>query len=69
MSYDEHDAAMDEFYDRISEELYPDHKEQAIDEFIEERMCSYYLENPNIVQAPMDSYCQGRSENALTFPA
>jgi len=56
MSYDEHDAAMDEFYDRISEELYPEHKEQAIDEFIEERMCSYYLENPNIVQAPMDSY-------------
>lgn len=56
MSYDEQDAAMDDFYDRMSEELYPDHKEQAIDEFIEERMQSYYLQNPNIIQTPIDCY-------------
>lgn len=56
MSYDEHDAAMDEFYDRISEELYPEHKKQAIDEFIEGRMQSYFLKNPKIIQAPIDSY-------------
>jgi len=56
MSYDEHDAAMDEFYDRMSEELYPEHKEQAIDEFIEERMQSYYLKNPNVLQIPIDCY-------------
>ena len=56
MSYDEQDAAMDAFYEQISQELYPEHKEQAIDEFIEERMRSYYLKNPNIIQAPIDSY-------------
>ena len=56
MSYDEHDAAMDEFYDRMSEELYPGHKEQAIDEFVEERMHSYYLQNPNLIQPPIDCY-------------
>ena len=43
MSYDESDAAWDEFYDRMSEELYPDHKDQAITEFTEERLQSYYL--------------------------
>ena len=56
MSYDEQDAAMDAFYEQISQELYPEHKEQAIDEFIEERMRSYYLKNPNIIQAPINSY-------------
>jgi len=56
MSYDEHDAAMDAFYDRMSEELYPDHKEQAIGEFIEERMQSYFLKNPTIIRPPIDCY-------------
>jgi len=49
MSIDEYDVAMDDFYDRISEELFPEHKEIAIQEFIEERMQSYYLKNPNII--------------------
>jgi hypothetical protein len=56
MSYDEHDAAMDAFYERMSDELYPEHKEQAIDEFIEERMHSFYLKNSNIIQPPIDCY-------------
>jgi hypothetical protein len=38
MSYDENDAAMDEFYDQISRELYPDHRDQAISEFTQERL-------------------------------
>ena len=37
MSYDENDAARDAFYDQISDELFPEHKEIAIDQFIEER--------------------------------
>ena len=56
MSYTEQDAAMDEFYDQISEELYPDHKEQAIEEFIKERMLSFYFKNPKIIQPAMDCY-------------
>lgn len=54
MSIDEHDVAMDEFYDRMSEELFPEHKEIAIEEFIEERMQSFYLKNPNIINTPME---------------
>ncbi len=54
MSTDMYDVAMDDFYERISEELYPEHQELAIDEFIEKRMHSYYLENPNIIKAPME---------------
>lgn len=59
MSYDEHDAAMDDFYDRISEELFPEHKEIAIEQFIEERMQSYFLTNPNIIDIPMK--CSNRA--------
>lgn len=54
MSYDENDAAMDEFYDRVSDELFPEHKEIAIEEFIEERMQSYFLQNPNIIAPAID---------------
>jgi hypothetical protein len=43
MSYDERYAAMDEMYERIGEELYPEHRVQAIGEFTAERLSSYYL--------------------------
>jgi hypothetical protein len=55
MSYDEHDAAMDDFYDRMSEELFPEHKEIAIEQFIEERMQSYFLKNPNVIHPAIES--------------
>ncbi len=56
MSMTEYEATIENFYERISDELYPNHKEQAVDEFIEERMYSYYIANPNIIQAPLDCY-------------
>ena len=56
MSYDENDAALDEFYDRISEELYPEHREQAIDEFVSEKMQSFYLNNPYLLTVPQECY-------------
>lgn len=44
MSYDEHDAAaMDEFYERISQELYPEHKLQAIDEFSPRNLSARFM--------------------------
>jgi hypothetical protein len=48
MSYDEFDAARDEMYTRLSEELYPEHKEQAVAEFANDRLRSYYLDNPRV---------------------
>ena len=69
MSYDPNDAAMEEFYDRISEELYPDHKVQAIDGFLEERLHSYYLKNPTIIQSPFDCYHHANKLLDVSAPA
>ncbi len=49
MSYDYHDAAMDEAYERLSEEMYPGHKAQAVIEFTYERLRSYYLQNKELL--------------------
>ena len=59
MSYDEQDAAMDEFYDQISKELYPEHKEQAIEEFTQEKLKSYYLQNPGVMRPAVEAIEEG----------
>lgn len=56
MSYDYHDAAMDEAYDRLSEELYPGHKMQAIIEFTHERLRSYYLQDKKLLVPAIRTY-------------
>ena len=56
MSYDYHDAAMDEAYERLSEELYPEHKAQAILEFTYERLRSYYLQHKNLLVPAARTY-------------
>ncbi|MDQ6990943.1 MAG: hypothetical protein Q9M11_04345 [Mariprofundaceae bacterium] len=60
MSYDEPDAEIDAmvdaFYKDIGKELYPEHKEQAISAFIQDRMRSYYLKNSEIIQAPFECF-------------
>jgi len=48
MIYDELDAARDEMYELISYELYPDHKQQAIEEFTTDRLRSYYVKHPSV---------------------
>ncbi len=52
MSTDWYEAEQEEAYsammDSLAEELYPEHKEQAIDEFIDDRLKSYYLDNNEI---------------------
>ena len=49
MTYDYHDQEMDEAYDRLSDELYPAHKAQAIIEFTYERLRSYYLQHKDLL--------------------
>lgn len=58
--YDEDDARLDEFYDQISKELYPDHREQAISEFTEERLRSFYVKYPFVMRPAVDSLQQGK---------
>lgn len=55
MSYDEHDAAMDEMYERIGDELYSEHRIQAIGEFTADRLSSYYLANPSLMRPAVDA--------------
>ncbi len=64
MSYDQSDADWDEFYDRMSEELYPDHRDQAITEFTEERLKSYYLKNLSVMRPAVDAIQEGRKLQA-----
>jgi hypothetical protein len=60
MSYTEEDARWDELWDRMSEELYPEHKEQAIEEFTTERLQSFYLKNPDILAPGIRMYTEAR---------
>ena len=50
MSMTPDEWAWEEAMDRLSEELYPAHKEQAIDEFTNDRLQSFYLTHREILQ-------------------
>jgi hypothetical protein len=56
MSYTPEDAARDEFFDQLEKELYPQHKEQAIEEFTTERLQSFYFKNPEVAGNAVHSY-------------
>lgn len=61
MSYDENDAARDEFYEQISRELYPDHKQQAIEEFTAERLRSFYIKQPNVMRPAVEAIQEAKA--------
>lgn len=65
MSYDEHDAAMDDMYSRISEEIYPEHRERAIEEFTTERFHAYYKQHSFVMRPAVNMKCEadGLSES------
>jgi len=69
MSYDQHDAAIDEMYERISEELYPEHKEQAVSEFTADRLQSFYLSNPMVMRPAVDALQEAKRLKAHGHPA
>lgn len=58
MSYTMEDARWDAFWDQMSEEIYPEHKEQAIEEFTTERLQSFYLRNPDILAPGIRMYVE-----------
>ena len=60
MSYTEEDARWDEFWEQTSKKLYPEHKEQAIEEFTSERLQSFYLKNPDILAPGLRMYIEAR---------
>lgn len=65
MSYDEHDAAMDDMYERLSQELYPDHKDRAIEEFTAERLRSFYVKHPKVMVPAVLAWQEGKTLRKL----
>ncbi len=61
MSYDEQDAARDEFYEQISRELYPEHKQQAIEDFTAERLRSFYIKYPNVMRPAVEAIREAKT--------
>ena len=43
------------------EDLYAEYKEAAIEEFTSERLQSFYIDNPEIIQAPSQALAEGKS--------
>jgi hypothetical protein len=60
MSYDEFDAARDEFYDTLRRELYDEHKEEAIAAFTAERLRSFYDRRPDVMRPAVDAIQEGK---------
>lgn len=60
MSYDPNDGAMDDMYERISDELYPEQKTQAIGEFTAERLRSFYVDNPGVMRPAVEALLEAQ---------
>jgi hypothetical protein len=74
MGYDAHDAAMDTMYEKIGDELYPEHRSQAISDFTTERLRSFYIDNPHVMRPAVDAlleaqklYENGHSQATVVF--
>lgn len=68
MSYTEQDAMWDRAWESMSKELYSEHKEQAIAEYSEELLQSFYLKNPQVVLVGVRR-CKEASELISASPA
>lgn len=60
MSIDLHEIEMEEAYDRLAKELYSEHKDQAIAEFTDEHLKSYYIHNPWVMRPAIDAIQEGK---------
>lgn len=56
MSMSEDEARYEEWMDQ----LYREHKEQAIEEFATDRLRSFYLQNPSLLKRPVDALQEAR---------
>lgn len=57
------EVIVEEFYDRIGEELSSEYREKDVIKFIEERMQSFYLENPNVISPAIE--CSNHANKLL----
>lgn len=61
MSYSPEDFAWDAAYESMSQELYPEHRAQAIIEFSYERLRSFYAKAPDVLVPAMRNFSQAKS--------
>jgi hypothetical protein len=61
MSIDWYEAEREAAYDAFVAELYEEHKLQAIDEFVADRLRSYYLANPDVTVPALQMYKEGQT--------
>lgn len=55
------DAWQEEAYDHMVEEILESHRDDIIDEFVSERMASYYLNHPDLTAATESAINEARS--------
>ena len=61
MSMTPYDAWREEAYDQMVNEILESHRDEIIDEFVFERMVSYYQNNPNLTAAAASALVEARS--------
>jgi HEPN domain-containing protein len=74
MSMTEQEAAEEEWYNALEQELYEQHKEEAVEGFKKQRLHSYYPTNPEILKKGVLTYqeaekllANGHSSASLAF--
>ena len=61
MSMTPEDAWREEAYGQMVKEILESHREEIIDEFVSERMASYYRNNPDLSAAAESALAEARS--------
>ena len=60
MSIEPHEAEMEAAFDKLSEELYEQHKEMAVEEFINERFVSHYKKQSMVMRPAVEAIQEGK---------
>lgn len=52
--------AREAWFEQLSEELYPEHRARAIDEFSADRLCSYYEYDEMLMRPAIDAFHEAK---------
>lgn len=63
------DAEREAFYDRITEEILRDHRDQIVAEFVEDRLASYFEERPELWRPAQRALVEARTLESTSAAA
>ena len=69
MSITPHEAWQEEAYSLMVQEILEDHRDDIIDEFVSERMASYYKQHPNLLDQAMAALEEARKLKEVSYSA